>query len=157
MKNLQTYKEYLFESQVIYDLMYHGGNVDFTKPMYFSDSIIIASSYGKISGPYTIKLKKSVIIDFISAEGWRLPEESARVEVKKLGMSLSDFDKYLEHPDIKSIKTDYFVKAAKDKGFDGVIFINIQDPGSLSVKGYKYIRTTNIVAIYPKSSVRLNK
>lgn len=94
--------------------------------------------------------KNPVSIDFSSAEGWWLLEESAKNEVKKLGMKLEDFDKYREHT--KSIKTDHFVQETKYKGFDGVIFKNIMDAGSYPVKGVKYIRATNVV-IYSKSSI----
>jgi methionine synthase II (cobalamin-independent) len=64
-------------------LLYHGGDVDFNKPMYFTDSLIIAQSYGKVTGPYQITLNKFVTLDFSSAEGWWLPEDAAKNEVKK--------------------------------------------------------------------------
>jgi hypothetical protein len=152
VKHIATIHEYLNEQKLNFS-MYHGGDVDFNKPMYFTDDKLVAQSYGNVSN-YNIELKNPVTIDFSSAEGWWLPEEAARKEAKKLGMKLEDFDKYKAYTEIRSVKTDHFVKAAKDKGFDGVIFKNIMDAGSLPIKGKKYIRTTNIVAIYPKSSVK---
>jgi hypothetical protein len=137
--------------------MYHGGTVDYSKPMFFGDNKLIASSYGKITGPYRITFKKPVEIDFSTAEGWWLPEEAAKIEAKKLGVGLEYFDKYKEYKNIRGVKTDHFVRAAEDKGFDGIIFKNIMDAGSHPVKGDKYIRTTNIVAITPSESVTVDR
>jgi len=154
VKNLPTFEEFsINEEKHTYYPMYHGGVMDFSKPIYFSDSELIASTYGKVSGPYKIILEKLVVIDFSSAEGWWLPEKSAKKEVKKFGMELEDFDKYKEHNNIRSIKTDHFVQAAKDKNFDGVVFENIMDAGSLPVKADKYIRTTNIAVINTKYTI----
>jgi len=149
-------KDLLKESKYS-ELLYHGGDVDFNKPMYFSDSLLIAQSYGKVTGPYQITLDKFITLDFSTAEGWWLPEIAAKNEVKKFGMKLEDFDKYKSNPEIKSIKTDHFVRAAIDKGFDGIVFQNIMDAGSHPVKGNKYIRTTNVVAINPTKSAKLKK
>jgi hypothetical protein len=143
------------EMNTYVDSMYHGGDVDFNKPMYFTNSILIAQSYGKVTGPYQIILKKFITLDFSTAEGWWLPEDAAKNEVKKFGMKLEDFDKYKPEPKIRSIKTDHFVRAAIDKGFDGIIFQNIMDAGSHPVKGNKYIRTNNVVVIQPKKSTKL--
>jgi hypothetical protein len=139
------------------ELLYHGGDVNFNKPMYFTDSLLVAQSYGKVTGPYQITLNKFVTLDFSSAEGWWLPEDAVQAECKKFGMKPEDFNKYKPNPDIKSIKTDHFVKAAIDKGFDGIVFENIMDAGSHPVKGNKYIRTTNVVVIHPIKSAKLKK
>ena len=156
MTTFKKYDDFLNESEK-FDLMYHGGDVDFNKPMYFTNSLLIAQSYGKVTGPYEINLKKFVTLDFSSAEGWWLPEMAAKVEAKKFNMSLEDFDKYKPEPAIRSVKTDHFVKAAIDKGFDGIVFQNIMDAGSHPVKGNKYIRTTNVVVIEPKKLAKLIK
>jgi hypothetical protein len=146
------------------ELVFHGGPVDFNKPMYFSSSEVVASSYGEVSGPYRVRLKKPLILDFSDAEGWWLPEESANPQIRKLGMNLKDFDRYSPEiglsknhvENIKAIKTDHFVRYAMDDGrYDGVIFHNIQDAGSWPTKDDKYIRATNIVALNPKKSVNL--
>ncbi len=155
MKLRTILNEILNESKSTFNQMWHGNVVDFNKPQYFSDSKIVASSYGDVSGPYKITLRKPLVLDFSKADGWWLPEESAREQVGKLGMNLEDFDKYRGHAKFRSVKTDHFVAAAKDKGFDGVVFENIEDAGSRPVKGNKYIRTTNVVAINPNSSVKL--
>jgi len=136
-----------------FDILFHGGDIDFNKPMYFSDNELVARSYGNVSN-YKIELMNPVLLDFSAAEGWWLPEISAKEEVKKLGMKLEDFDKYKDNKEIRSVKTDHFIKAAKEKGFDGVIFKNIMDAGSLPVKGDKFIRTTNVAVIYPKKSIK---
>ena len=149
-------KDLLKESKYS-DLLYHGGDVNFNKPMYFTDSLITAQSYGKVTGPYQITLNKFVTLDFTTAEGWWLPEQALKKECQKFGMKPEDFDKYKSNPDIKSIKTDHFVKAAIDKGFDGIIFQNIMDAGSHPVKGNKYIRTNNVAVLNPKNSVKLKK
>jgi hypothetical protein len=156
MTSFKKYSEFLSESEK-FDLMYHGGDVDFNKPMYFTDNLLIAQSYGKVTGPYQITLKKFVTLDFSSAEGWWLPEIATKAEAKKLGMKPEDFDKYKPNPEIKSIKTDHFVRAAIDKGLDGIVFQNIMDAGSHPVKGNKYIRTTNVVVIEPKKLAKLIK
>lgn len=154
MINLRTYEQFLNESEV-FDSMYHGGDVDFNKPMYFTNNLLIAQSYGKVTGPYQITIKRFVTLDFSTAEGWWLPGEDTKKEAKKFGMKPEDFDKYKPNPEIKSIKTDHFVRAAIDKGFDGIIFQNIMDAGSHPVKGNKYIRTNNVVVIEPKKMVKL--
>ena len=154
MINLRTYEQFLNESEV-FDSMYHGGDVDFNKPMYFTNNLLIAQSYGKVTGPYKITFNKFVTLDFSTAEGWWLPGDATKKEAKKFGMKPEDFDKYKPNPEIKSIKTDHFVRAAIDKGFDGIIFQNIMDAGSHPVKGNKYIRTNNVVVIEPKKMVKL--
>ncbi len=154
MKPIKLFEEFLNEAKYV-GLLYHGGAVDFNKPMYFTNSPIIAQSYGEVTGPYQITLNKFVTLDFSSAEGWWLPEEATQKECKKFGMKPEDFDKYKPNPEIKSIKTDHFVRAAIDKGFDGIIFENIMDAGSHPVKGNKYIRTTNVVALKPQKTVKL--
>lgn len=151
----QILNEMLNEGKNTFNLMYHGGKVDFSKPVYFSDNKIVAQSYGELTGPYKISFRKPLILDFSKADGWWLPANAAEHEVKKLGMTLEDFVAYRDHKNVISVKTDHFVRAAKDKGFDGVVFENIEDPGSLPVKGNKYVRTTNVVALQPNSSVKL--
>ena len=151
-----TMYEYLNENKkIIFDDLYHGGEVDFNKPMYFT-SEFITSTYGKVSGPYTLNINNYIIIDFTNAEGWWLSPEFAQIEAKKLDMVLVDFNKYKDFTDIASIKTDHFVKASLERGFDGIIFKNIMDSGSLQVKGNKWIRHDNIVASNPKKSVSIN-
>lgn len=154
MTSFKKYEEFLNESES-FEQMYHGGDVDFNKPMYFTNSLLIAQSYGNVTGPYQITLKKFVTLDFSTAEGWWLPENAAKNEVKKFGMKPEDFDKYKPNPEIKSIKTDHFVRAAIEKGFDGIVFQNIMDAGSHPVKGNKYIRTNNVVVIQPKKYAKL--
>jgi hypothetical protein len=154
LKHIRLFEEFLNEAKYTGSL-YHGGAVDFNKPMYFTNSLIIAQSYGEVTGPYQITLNKFVTLDFSTAEGWWLPEEATQRECKKFGMKPEDFDKYKPNPEIKSIKTDHFVRAAIDKGLDGIIFENIMDAGSHPVKGDKYIRTTNVVALKPKKTVKL--
>jgi len=154
MKKIKLFEQFLNESKYTGSL-YHGGDVDFNKPMYFTNSPIIAQSYGKVTGPYQITFNKFVTLDFSTAEGWWLPEEATKSECKKFGMKPEDFNKYKQFPEVKSIKTDHFVRAAIDKGLDGIIFQNIMDAGSHPVKGDKYIRTDNVVALKPKKSVLL--
>ena len=154
MKPVKLFEEFLNESKYQGSL-YHGGAVDFNKPMYFTNSPIIAQSYGKVTGPYQITFNKFVTLDFSTAEGWWLPEEATQRECKKLGMKPEDFNKYKQFPEVKSIKTDHFVRAAIDKGLDGIIFENIMDAGSHPVKGNKYIRTTNVVSLKPQKSAIL--
>jgi len=154
MKPVKLFEEFLNEAKYTGSL-YHGGAVDFNKPMYFTNSLIIAQSYGEVTGPYQITLNKFVTLDYSTAEGWWLPEEATQRECKKFGMKPEDFNKYKQFSEVKSIKTDHFVRAAIDKGFDGIIFENIMDAGSHPVKGNKYIRTTNVVSLKPQKSVIL--
>ena len=154
MKPVKLFEQFLNESKYVGSL-YHGGDVDFNKPMYFTNSPIIAQSYGKVTGPYQITFNKFVTLDFSTAEGWWLPEEATQRECKKFGMKPEDFNKYKQFPEVKSIKTDHFVRAAIDKGLDGIIFENIMDAGSHPVKGNKYIRTTNVVSLKPQKTVIL--
>jgi hypothetical protein len=144
-------------NEVTFYPMYHGGVISFNRPIYFSNNKLVASSYGDAKFVYKITLKKPVVIDFSSAEAYWLPEKFAKIEAKKLGMELNDFDEYRGHKKFRDVKTDHFVQAAKDKGFDGVIFKNIMDMASLHVKGGKDIRATDVVAINPKKSVKYIK
>lgn len=150
----EKYEDFLNEmrSGNTFTMMYHGDKMDKSKPMYFSDSELVALSYGDVNGPYTLKLKKPFTVDFTNAEGWWLPEEDAKKAAKDMGVKFEYFDKFKDYTKIKNVKTDHFIKAAKEKGYDSVIFKNIMDAGSRPVKGNKYIRTTNVAVINYKSA-----
>lgn len=153
IKRIPTFDEFLNESsKTTFYPMYHGGELDFSKPIYFNDERIIAQSYGKVDHEYKLVLKNVVVIDFSDAEGWWLPEKSAKIQAKKMNMTLDDFDKYKDYKEIRDVKTDHFVRAALDKGYDGIIFKNIMDAGSLPIKGNKWIRSMDIVVLKPNNS-----
>jgi hypothetical protein len=148
-KRIPNIDEFINESKTEkFTPVFHGGQLDFSKPIYFNDKKIIAMSYGEVTCEYAVTLNKYVSIDFSSAEGWWLPEQNAVIQSKKLGMTIEDFDKYKEHKNIRDVKTDHFVRAALERGYDGIVFENIMDAGSLPIKG-KYIRSTDIVVLYP--------
>lgn len=158
---LDTFINETKQSNVTFHNMYHGGKVDLNKPIYFTNELI-ASTYGDVSGPYTITLKKPLKVDFSDMDGWWLSGEGLETFLKKINTNLNYFNNYSaklglgkDHIEkIKAIKTDHIIMYAKDKGYDGVVFKNIMDSGSLPIKGNKWVRNTNIVVIDPKKTIK---